>query len=131
MKIKNKKHTSKNKKRKVLKLKYNRIKQIISILSFLLLLFTFIFTSKTIYIKFKCRNLEYAVNYELSNDCGSNNLLRVQNSKLVFLDTDKVVINAQGLSKKEPHRTTIIEGHFTKDFFNSWDLENAYDISNN
>ena len=118
MKIKNKRQ------------KLNRIKQFISIMSFLLLLFTIMFTSKTIYLKFKCRDLKYAINYELSNDCGSYNLLRVQNSKLIFSDNDKIVIKAQGLSKKEPHKKTIIEGHFTKDFFNSWNLENSYEISN-
>lgn len=110
----------------ILKIKNNLLK----ILSVLILLFALVFNSKTIYLKLKCRNLDYAINYELCNNCNSYNLLRVQNSKIVFLDNDKAVVKAKGLRKKEPHMKTTIECHLKKDFFESWNIENSYDFSN-
>jgi len=81
--------------------------------------------SEILYVKTKCKDLQYSIEYNLTSGKSSKSLLRVQNISLIFNDNKNAIVEATGLSKEEPHSSTKIRGTFKKDFFDSWILENS------
>ncbi|MBS6601620.1 MAG: hypothetical protein KH333_11510 [Clostridium sp.] len=78
------------------------------------------------YLYNKCKNLDYAVNYYLTNSNDDDKLLRVQSYTPTFSDGKRTVVKAYGLCKNPPHKRLSLECHFKKDKNNSWKLENIY-----
>ena len=116
------------KRRKLIKRRLRQLVSLSILFGTLFLLFSFI---KLIYLTKGCKDLDYASNYYFTNGDNNESLLRIQNSTLIFSDSDSAVIKATGLSSSSPHKKTILEGHFKKGFFNSWKLENVYVLENN
>lgn len=110
--------------------KRKRTKRIITNISTFSLLLVIGYIICQIYLTNRCKDLQYAVDYYLTSGNEEDRLLRVKNITLVFSDKDTAVIEAYGLNKSKPHATTAIEGHFRKDSFDSWKLENTYIIEN-
>lgn len=88
------------------------------------------FLIKNIYIKFKCTDLQYAIEYYLTSGRDDNRLMRVQTITLVFSDNDSAIVQAFGLRKDKPHSQIGVEGHFSKGHLNSWKLEDSYLVEN-
>ena len=117
--------------------KIKRLKKIIFIKRrFLVLFFVVIFSLISFllmyksYLYNKCKNLDYAVNYYLTNSNDDDKLLRVQSYTPTFSDGKRTVVKAYGLCKNPPHKKLSLECHFKKDKNNSLKLENIY-ISEN
>lgn len=106
-----------------LKRKRRRMVSIIVLLSLLLFLSSFVIYK--FYKKIKCRDLQYAVEYQLTSGTPSERLMRVQHITLLFNDNTSAVVEVSGLSKDEPHYQTTIKGTFKKGSFNSWKLINS------
>ncbi|SFU79419.1 hypothetical protein SAMN04487886_11672 [Clostridium sp. DSM 8431] len=104
------------------KQKYKRRRAISRIICILLLFTLLLFSLYKLNREIKCRDLQYAVEYELTSGTPSERLLRVRRITLIFNDNECAVIEASGLSKESPHYETKIKGTFKKDKFNSWKL---------
>lgn len=102
------------------KYKRRRLTLILILLSVVIVILTNI-----LYVKTKCKDLQYAVEYNFTSSKASKSLLRVQNISLIFNDNKNAIVEATGLSKEEPHTSTKIRGTFKKDLFDSWILENS------
>lgn len=92
---------------------------------FLFLIFIVASSLWQLYNKNQRKDLQYAVEQSLTSGNEDERLLRVQNISLLFNDSDAVVVEVVGLSKKEPHAITKIKASFRKGFMNSWDLEST------
>lgn len=123
--MKKRKKISKSRKAKIFRRR--RILALILLLTFILSITLLI---KTIYIKIKCQNFDYSVNYYLTNNSSNEELMRVQDFSLTFYDQDIAIVKAYGLKKESPHKSLTVEGRFTKDKFGSWVLENTYLLEN-
>ena len=110
------------KKIKFIKRRFLVLVVIFSLISFLLMYKSYLYN--------KCKNLDYAVNYYLTNSNDDDKLLRVQSYTPTFSDGKRTVVKAYGLCKNPPHKKLSLECHFKKDKNNSWKLENIY-ISEN
>ncbi|MBN1037749.1 hypothetical protein [Clostridium sp. ZS1] len=87
---------------------------------------SFIIT-KEIYIQKRCADLAYSVEHYFTNGFDKKNkLLRVQQMSLIYSDGENALVEASGLSKKEPHKQTILKGNFKKDKSNFWVLDEVY-----
>ena len=82
------------------------------------------------YLYNKCKSLDYAVKYYLTNSNDDDKLLRVQSYTKTFSDGKRTVVKAYGLCKNPPHKKLKLESHFKKDKNNSWKLENIYVAEN-
>lgn len=108
------------------RLKKQRQKRRITILvCSLLLLGSIGFIGWKLYIKNKCKDLDYAVQHYLTSNKIDNSLLSVKTMSLTFSDDTTAVVKAYGLSKEKPHSKSGIEGMFRKDSLNSWTLEST------
>lgn len=91
------------------------------------LLFGLGFCSYKIFVMTRCKDLNYAVEHFMtSNGNADIKLMRVQTMKLVFSDGKSAVVEVFGMGKSEPHATTSIKGHYKKNSFDSWVLEDSY-----
>lgn len=102
---------------------------------FVLILFALLLTSsciigKKIYLHFKCKSLEYSIDYHLTDSSYDNALLRVQDTSLIFSHKDLVIIKAYGLKKEKPHKSLIIQCRFIKNNSGSWILDNSFLVDN-
>ena len=106
-------------------------KKILSLIIFSgLICSTSFFITPTIYIHSNSKDLGFAVEYNLTTGFSSENkLLRVQKMSLIYCDGDTAIVEASGLSKNPPHKTTSVKGSFKKDKNKSWNLE-KFMISN-
>ena len=102
------------------------IKKIIRISTLILVLLIISIFIKKIYISSKCKDFDYSVNYYLTSSDSSYQLLRVQDTYIIFSNKNKKVIKAYGLSKDSPHKKITLECHFVKDSDGTWNLENSY-----
>ena len=94
------------------------------IISLGLIITTSYFITNKLYISNNSRDLGFAVEYNLTTGFSSENkLLRVQKMSLLYFDGEVAVVEASGLSKISPHKTTSIRGSFKKDSNKSWILE--------
>ncbi|NLK96148.1 MAG: hypothetical protein GX275_13340 [Clostridiales bacterium] len=116
---------SKTKRKKTIK----KRKKIISISLLILILLLLIFTSYKQYINYKCKNLYYSVDYNLTHGENSKSVMRVIDMKLIFSDKDSAVVIVEGFSKESPHKSLELEAHFTKNKSNVWVLENIYSLT--
>lgn len=123
--MKKRKKISKSRKAKIF-----RRRRILALILLLAIIFSTTLLIKTIYIKVKCKNFDYSVNYYLTNNSSNEELMRVQNFSLTFYDTDLAIVKANGLKKEAPHKYLTVEGRFVKDKFGSWTLENTYLLEN-
>ena len=90
----------------------------------IILIASFFITNK-LYISSSCKDLGFAIEYNLTTGFSSENkLLRVQKMSLLYFDGETAVVEASGLSKTHPHKTISIKGSFKKDKNKSWFLEN-------
>ena len=110
--------------------KIYRNRRLTVILLSLLCIFIISFIIRSVYIKSCCKELDFAVEHYLTSNNSDDCLVRVKTMNLVFSDKDKAVVQAFGLSKKEPHSMIGVEGHFKKNNSNSWKLESTYSIEN-
>lgn len=101
--------------------------KLLLVLCFLFLIFSLsFFSTKKVYLTYKCKDFDYATKYYFTNGDKDESLLRVQSSTLVFSDTEKMVVRARGLSRSSPHEKVILEGHFKKGSFGKWYKESLY-----
>lgn len=112
-----------------LKIKRRNKKIIKNSLLLILLIITFFF-AKNIYLINKCKDLSYATNYYFTNGDKDSSLLRIQESKLIFCDTDSAVVQVTGLSKTKPHKKITFNGHFEKGKNDSWEMTTVYYADN-
>lgn len=89
-------------------------------------LISIILLTKTIYIKIRCKSLNYSINYYLTNNSTDKELMRIKDFSLIFYDKDIAIVEAYGLKKEAPHKSLTIEGRFEKNTFGSWILETTY-----
>lgn len=109
-------------KRKV-RLKKRRKRLFLS--SFIFLCTAIIFTTLfyNFYINSKCKDLSYAINYNLTNKSEKNKrLLDVLEVDLIFQDADSAIVEASGFSKEKPHNNTNVKGYFKKSSSGIWQL---------
>ncbi|MDR3593946.1 hypothetical protein [Clostridium sp.] len=89
-----------------------------------LIIITSFFISNNMYVYTNSKNLGFAVEYNFTSGFSSENkLLRVQKMSLVYCDEDTAIVEASGLSKKAPHKSTYIKGSFKKDSNQHWIFE--------
>ena len=94
------------------------------ILSLGLIIIVSFFIAHSIYIFSNSKDLGFAVEYNLTTGFSSENkLLRVQKMSLLYFDGETAVVEASGLSKTSPHKTTSVRGSFKKDANKSWIFE--------
>lgn len=108
-----------------LKIKRGNKKILKNTLLLILLITTFFFVKK-IYLINKCKDLSYATNYYFTNGEKDSSLLRIQESKLIFCDTNSAVVQVTGLSKTKPHKKITFDGHFEKGENDSWKMTTVY-----
>jgi hypothetical protein len=105
-------------------LRSKRKKMLFTIISLGLIIIASFFITNNLYISSNSKDLGFAVEYNLTNGLSSENkLLRVQKMSLLYFDGEVAVVEASGLSKISPHKTTSIRGSFKKDSNKSWILE--------
>lgn len=108
--------------------KYKRIRGIlILILTFSL----FIYGIHSCYIKFKCKDLQYAVEYYLTLGHSDETLMTVKYITLTFKDDDSAIMDVSGLRKNKPHISTKLRATFKKTRGSSWKLDSVKKIENN
>lgn len=84
-----------------------------------------------LFLTTQCKDLTYAVeHYMTKGGDKSLKLLRVKNMTLIFSDGNSAVVEVSGLGKNDPHATTLIKGHYKKNSFDSWVLEDSYLVEN-
>ena len=94
------------------------------IISLALIIITSYFITNKLYISSNSKDLGFAVEYNLTTGFSSDNkLLRVQKMSLLYFDGETAVVEASGLSKMPPHKTTSVRGSFKKDANKSWIFE--------
>jgi len=94
------------------------------VISLGLIIITSFSITKKLYISSNSKDLGFAVEYNFTTGFSSENkLLRVQKMSLLYFDGETAVVEASGLSKTHPHKTTSIKGSFKKDKNKSWFLE--------
>lgn len=97
------------------------------IISLTLIIITSFFITHHIYISSNSKDLGFAVEYNFTNGFSSENkLLRVQKMSLLYNDGETAVVEASGLSKASPHKSTAIKGSFKRDKNKSWYLEKIF-----
>lgn len=85
------------------------------------------FITHNLYVCSNSKDLEFAVEYNFTTGFSSENkLLRVQKMALIYCDGETSVVEASGLSKKEPHKNISIKGSFRKDDNKTWHLEKMF-----
>jgi len=105
-------------------LRSKRKNMLLIIISLGIIIITSLFITSKLYISSNSKDLGFAVEYNLTNGLSSENkLLRVQKMSLLYFDGEVAVVEASGLSKISPHKTTSIRGSFKKDSNKSWILE--------
>lgn len=110
-------------KRKV-RLKQRRKKFILTSIAFLCSAILITTLCYKFYVNSKCKDLSYAINYNLTNKSEKNQrLIDVLNSNLVFQDEDSAIVEASGFSKAKPHNNTNIKGFFKKTSSGVWTLD--------
>lgn len=76
-----------------------------------------------LYINSKCKNLSYAINYNLTNKSEKDqNLLDIQEVNLVFQDDDSAIVYASGLSKENPNSNINVKAYLKKTSSGVWQL---------
>lgn len=105
-----------------------RKRRFIVLISAIVFISTLSFFTRFLYIKYKCRDLNFAVNYYMTNGNEDERLMRVRSSSIIFLDNDSAIVQARGLRKNSPHKSMGIEGHFKKDSHNCWKLNSTFEI---
>lgn len=82
------------------------------------------FITYNIYNRSNSKDLEFAVEHELTTGFSSKNkLLRVKKISLTYFDGETAIVEASGLCKALPHKSTILKGSFKKDSNKSWYLD--------
>lgn len=110
------------------KMKLRRFRTLIILIG---IIFGISFGSYKLFLFNKCKDLTYAVEHFMTSRGNDDlKLLRVQTMKLVYSDGETAVVEAYGMGKSEPHATTSIKGHYKKDSFDSWTLDDSYLIQN-
>lgn len=94
----------------------------------IIIILTAMFITRTKYICNNSKNLQFAVEYNLTTGFSSKNkLLRVQTMSLISSDEESAIIEAFGLSKSAPHKSTIIRASFKRDNDRTWYLDKILD----
>lgn len=101
----------------------------ITILAFILIfLLIILFGGYKLYINIKCKDLYFAVEYQMTKNGSKNKLLRIQSLSLVFLDDDVAIVEVSGLNKEKPYFKTNYKAFFRKNNNSTWKLENSIPI---
>lgn len=113
------------------RLKKRRIRLFITTIILSLLVIISVASIKKIYITFKCRDLDYSINYNLTDNGNLNlKLIRVQSYKIIDEKNNIVTVEAYGLNYKS-HRQTIITAKFIKNSNDIWILQDLFAIAAN
>lgn len=116
---------------RIARLKKRRLKKRLTfIISIAFVLSILCFSAWQLYMKNKCKDLDFAVEHYLTSGNDEDKLLRVQNISLIFSDDNTAVVKAYGLSKATPHSESTVEGHFRKGSSSSWTLESSNLLKN-
>lgn len=94
------------------------------LISLALIAATLFLAADNLYVYSNSKDLEFVVERNFTSGFSSENrLLRVQRISLVYYDTDTAIVEAFGLSKKAPHKSTSIKGSFKRDSNDRWVFE--------
>ncbi|MDS0524156.1 hypothetical protein NNC19_00610 [Clostridium sp. SHJSY1] len=128
--VKRKKIKNKSELNRIMRLKKTRKKRIRALILLIAVILLSTYLLRTLYIKNKSKDLQYAVEHSLTSGDSKERLLRVDNISLIFDDNKKAIVEVSGLSKSEPHSSTKIKGTFKRGMLNSWELEESKKIEN-
>lgn len=89
-----------------------------------LIISTSFLIADNLYLYTNSKDLEFVVEHNFTSGFSSENkLLRVQQMSLIYCDEDTAIVEAFGLSKEAPHKSTSIKGSFKRDNNNHWIFE--------
>jgi hypothetical protein len=89
-----------------------------------LIIITSFLIADNMYLYSNSKDLDFVVEYNFTSGFSSENkLLRVQKMSLTYCDEDTAIVEAYGLSKKAPHKSTYVKGSFKKDNNHHWIFE--------
>ena len=98
--------------------------ELLSIISLGLMILVTFHIVYSMYISSNSKDLGFSVEHNFTTGFSSNNkLLRVQKMSLIYFDGETAIVEASGLAKNPPHKTTTVKGSFKKNQDNSWYLE--------
>lgn len=101
-------------------------RKLISIFAFILIfLLIILFGGYKLYINIKCKDLYFAIEYQMTRSSSKNKLLRIQSLSLVFLDDDVAIVEVSGLNKEKPYWQKNYKAFFRKNSNSTWKLENS------
>ena len=84
---------------------------------------------RSIYVKFKCKDLYYATEYYMtSSRINKNKLRNVRSMNLVFSDNKTAVVEVKGIKPKPPNGTVVYRSQFSKSKSNSWKLDDVVEL---
>lgn len=107
-----------------LKERARKRKKLFLIISLGLIFIASFYITYNMYISSNSKDLGFAVEHSFTTGFSSKNkLLRVQKMSLIYCNDDTAVVEASGLLKDPPHKSTSVKGNFRKDSNNSWHLE--------
>ncbi len=93
-------------------------------ISLALIAATSLLVADNLYVYSNSKDLEFVVERNFTSGFSpENKLLRVQRISLVYYDTDTAIVEAFGLSKEAPHKSTSIKGSFKRDSNDRWVFE--------
>lgn len=111
-----------------IKARAKRRKTLSLVISLGLIITSSSFIAYKTYIHSNSKNLGFAVEHSFTTGFSSEyKLLRVQKMSLIYYDDETAIVEASGLAKAPPHKSTSIKGSFKKDSDNSWYLEKFMD----
>lgn len=122
-----------NKTRRTYKFHKNKriklIRAITNILILFIILITLVITLKTLYIRNKCKDIYYSIDYYMTSTYSKNNrLLRVKEMNLSYSDEKNVIAIASGLDNESPHRYLSYKISLFKTERGYWKMESIVPI---
>ncbi|MNP67179.1 hypothetical protein D3C76_1629780 [compost metagenome] len=93
------------------------------------MLITLFVTSKALYIRSKCKDIYYSIDYYMTSSYSKDNrLLRVKEMNVLYSDDKTAVVIASGLDDKSPHKYLTYRVSLSKTEKKYWKLENIASV---
>ena len=124
-----------NKKRRLYKFhKYRKMKfrkRLINILLLSIIIITLIVTIKALYIRYKCKDIYYSIDYYMTSSYFEDNkLLRVKEMNLIYSDDKNVIAIASGLDHESPHKYSSYKISLSRTEKDYWKMQSITPINN-
>lgn len=112
--------------------KYKKIRlqrRLLKILITSIMLITLFVTFKALYIRSKCKDIYYSIDYYMTSSYSKDNrLLRVKEMNVLYSDDKTAVVLASGLDDKSPHKYLTYRVSLSKTEKKYWKLENIASV---